>query len=560
MTTATRITAARKRLRQALDLYYKRRTARNGGRDVSPPGEMPELDDLRTGTVLLRLQAAAADASQPELNWVNRRCERIDFLDTRAVRRRLSIDFHVPADAPSLPVGEEQFKLVPVTNLPKGNLVAFDLRDENDCALWLPALDYSTKFLARTMVYWAEQILGNDSLAEDVDRIVSWEPADHEKEWRPFASAAALIDARSAYRNAEDVLLTISGWLLALRSSNLREKLTWRYFRQLRDLQRQWEDAQRNITTADEDRRVAEQEWNAIAPDKQGGVGSLMSDVQFRSQLEELARNFVILAAVASPPKTRRIVKLAFENPAPFHRPPGLVSRLMQSIGWRSWRVDVSIGGRGGNHHLEAVAPAGVDIVRITVKRSEDGKPVERISAEGGYPRVHIRVPATAPYRSRARILLRVSRPGWLNVSWLVSLVIVAVMLAGRLRLAVIFSTPPGTPPGSEAGTAATLLLALLGVVAAVLARPGEHPLASRLLFLARLLILVDACVVLAATGALVLHRSDAPISVRFWNVLLVLAVVVAALLTISRFAPVMSEPRGIRRLRAMLSLRRGVR
>jgi hypothetical protein len=153
-----------------------------------------------------------------------------------------------------------------------------------------------------------------------------------------------------------------------------------------------------------------------------------------------------------------------------------------------------------------------------------------------------------------------VSRPGWLNVSWLVSLVIVAVMLAGRLRLAVIFSTPPGTPPGSEAGTAATLLLALLGVVAAVLARPGEHPLASRLLFLARLLILVDACVVLAATGALVLHRSDAPISVPFWNVLLVLAVVVAALLTISRFAPVMSEPRGIRRLRAMLSLRRGVR
>jgi hypothetical protein len=132
-------------------------------------------------------------------------------------------------------------------------------------------------------------------------------------------------------------------------------------------------------------------------------------------------------------------------------------------------------------------------------------------------------------------------------------------MFAGRLRLSVIFFTPPGTPPGTEAATAATLLLALLGVVAAVLARPGEHPLASRLLFLARLLILVDSCVVLAATGALVLHRSDAPVSVPFWNVLLVLAIVVAALLTISRFAPVMSEPRGIRRFRAMLFLRRGV-
>jgi len=138
------------------------------------------------------------------------------------------------------------------------------------------------------------------------------------------------------------------------------------------------------------------------------------------------------------------------------------------------------------------------------------------------------------------------------------ALIIGAVMLAGRMRLSVIFATAPGQPPGSQAGTAATLLLALLGVIAAVLARPGEHPLASRLLLLARILILIDSAVVLSATGALVLHPSQGPVSGTLWTWLLMIALLVAALLTISRFLPVMEVPRGIRRLAAMLSIRRG--
>jgi hypothetical protein len=512
------------------------------------------------GATLLRLQAEATDPSRPESNWVNRRVECLEFLDTRAVRRHVSVDFDVPADAPRIPVGERQFRLVPITNLPKGSLVAFDLRDESGRALWLPTSDYSSNILASTISYFARQILHTEFLASDLTEIIRKEPAEHRKEWASFAAAAALIDAQSRYSTAREALLTISGWLHAIWSRSLRERLTWLHFRQLRNLQRQWARAQDRMNAATEDLRIAQLAWSAVDADKQPLVWTLMKDELFRSQLEELARNFVVLAAVTSPPQTRRIVKLTFESPITFRTPTGLPLRLMQSAGWRCWRADVPIGGRGGSSHLEAAAPPGVDIVRIVVTPWGERRPAAPISVPGGSPHVHTRVPAVPAHRSRARIFLRVSRPGWLTTSWLTALVIGAVMVAGRLKLSVIFATSPGQSPGSEAGTAATLLLALLGVVAAVLARTTEHPLASRLLLLARVLILIDAGVVLSATGALVLHRSQTPVNGTLWTWLLVITLLVAALLTISRFLPVMNVPRGISRLAVMLAIRRGER
>ena len=63
----------------------------------------------------------------------------------------------------------------------------------------------------------------------------------------------------------------------------------------------------------------------------------------------------------------------------------------------------------------------------------------------------------------------------------------------------------------SEASTAATLLLALLAVLATMLVSPGTHPLASRLLWGARILIAIDSVVVLWAVGSLLLHIFSQP-------------------------------------------------
>src|SRR6185437_11919480 len=89
----------------------------------------------------------------------------------------------------------------------------------------------------------------------------------------------------------------------------------------------------------------------------------------------------------------------------------------------------------------------------------------------------------------------------------------------------------------AQAGTAAILLLTLLGVFATLLLRPGEHPLASRLLRLARLLIFIDAAIVLTSIGYLVLHQY--PIPQTAWTWLTGAACAIFVLFTISRLVPV---------------------
>jgi hypothetical protein len=149
-------------------------------------------------------------------------------------------------------------------------------------------------------------------------------------------------------------------------------------------------------------------------------------------------------------------------------------------------------------------------------------------------------IPPNAAYiRYRAAIFVRVSRTGWLTASWLVALVIGGVTIAGRFNLDSLY----GRNTSGEAGTAATLLLALLGVFATMLVGPMAHPLASRLLLLARLLIGVDVIVILVGVGDLVLHQAGHPAPVTLWTVLAVASAVVMGLMTISRVFPIARPP-----------------
>jgi uncharacterized membrane protein len=196
------------------------------------------------------------------------------------------------------------------------------------------------------------------------------------------------------------------------------------------------------------------------------------------------------------------------------------------------------VGGRGGTHHLEVAAPPGVDVVRLTaepITQPESGAPA--IAARGFAPHVHIAVPAKFPFRYRATIYIRVSRPGWLTASMLVAFVIAWALVLGSQNLPVLFGESAGSVAGA-ADTAATLLLALLGVIAVWLVRPEEHPLASRLLRLVRFLLLVDVGAVLFGTGDLVLHRSTTQPSTGVWSVLAGIAIAVAAMVFLSWLMP----------------------
>jgi hypothetical protein len=505
-------------------------------------GDSTESDLAQVGLAILKLRVQRS--SRGETAWVHRRVECLEFLDTRAVRWRISVDFDVPLTAPLL---SPNLRLVPVTTLRKSHLVNFDLRDENGAAVWLPTSIWISARLTAALAYLASRVPGvgdpDDSLEVTLsrfgaafDRIVSTEPPDHRDAMAPYAAASAVLDAHERLKEAEKALACVS----AATDGPCR----------LLDLRKRWtrqprvNRASARVYEAEVAVRKARSQVAAWPQTESRTAAALMTDTSFRSLLEELSQNFIVLVPVADTP-SRRIVKLAFEGAAQFERPKNPLRRLLWSIGWSCWRAGVNLGARGGSEHLEVAAPPGVDIVRILADPVDPQPGGVRLRSEGDTPHVHIVMPSQ-PYHRRymALILLRVSRPGWLTASWLVALLIATVVGAGRENLQSLYS--PGST-ANEADTAATLLLALLAVIAAVLVRPSEHPLASRLLLLARLLILIDAVVVLVGTGSLVLHRGSA-LPETLWTVLAWVAGAVALLLTLSRALPVAHWPPWYRR------------
>lgn len=488
------------------------------GHDKATPRNGVATHEARTGLTLLWLLAQAADRETPD--WVNRRVEQLEFLDTRAVRWRVSIDFTIPPGAPVVQDGGRVLRLVPLTSWKKGNLVAFNLRDEAGSAMWLPAAEYTTGLFSSALEYWASEILRRARSADPHAKFQ--DPAALREPLKQLVSAtpAERPGKKPKEKGKEGEQSTIA---CDMPKAAIDNKLT----------EDQIKAAQEFATTLN---RLHQR------PEFKSQVKS------FDSQIAELSRNFIVVAAVTGLPGTRRVLKLTFESDIRFRLPEDWLSRLWQSLGWRAWRLDVLIGGRGGSHHLEVAAPPGVDIVQISARPAYNPMPADTITVPGGSPDVHIKIPESRRVRHRATIRVRVSRPGWLTNSFLIAAVIAAVLIIGRLKLSVLFSASSGAATG-QASTAAALLLALLGVFATMLIDPGEHPLASRLLFVSRVLIIIDAAAVLVGVGNLLLHSDKHP-PLGWWTVLAVLSGIVAVFMAVSWRLPVGPRVNGKQRKR----------
>lgn len=242
------------------------------------------------GVGLLQLQAKASDPqSQP--SWINRRVEQIEFLDTRAVRRQVSIDFVVPENAPSVQVLNEKFQLVPIHSLPKTNLVAFNLRDEQSSAVWMPTSQETTHRLVSALVNWASQNLKINpqklplTLITDLKRIVSEEPRELRSSPPAPLAAAVLIDANRGYRRAAQKLKQAREQLEGTRLGQLRRRYA---------PGRQVEHARRELATATQTRQDAEQKWRDVNEEVRPLAYRLMASPSFRKTIDELAQNFVV--------------------------------------------------------------------------------------------------------------------------------------------------------------------------------------------------------------------------------------------------------------------------
>ena len=533
-----------------------------------------ETDLVKLGMGLLSLQAEASN-EHASPGWVKRRVQRLEFLDTRAVRWRISVDYVVPEDAPMVMVGRQQLRLVPVTTVAKTSLIAFSLHNEHSVALPLPTSFETTQRLGAALTYWAAQLLDRDTdelpstLAGNLERIVHDMPVDLNARPPALLAAARLMDAEanceacsSAYeesiRNRDGLPLwkipKPGDWTLRPKGRARRE--CRRTARELSAADKDWARAGNRYEQAlrDESDLLGREEAEKVHDE-------LLRIPRFRNQVEELSKNFLVHIGTTSKPGTRRIVKLTYESEIRFTPPEKMRARLRQLLGWRCWQVAVLIGGSGGSHHLQVAAPPGVDIVGITAipldpqdQKPPEDKPQEhkslwqRVSywdppakakVAGRSPNVQLSPPNGAYSRYQAAIYVRVSRPGWLTGSWLIALVIAGVMIAGWLNLPAVFSTGDQ----GQAGTAATLLLALLGVFATLLVGPGAHPLAARLLLAARFVIGADVLVILIAVGNLVLHQSHDPMPTVLWTCLSASSLVAGIMMTVSWFLPVARRP-----------------
>jgi hypothetical protein len=377
--------------------------------------------------------------------------------------------------------GGTVLRLVPLATWRKGSLVAFVLRDERGAAIRLPTSEEVNPPLASALAHWAAVILSGKLEDSPVSR--------------PLPPGVARDLAEIVCAAQADLGLSGSAAELigsAVGDGSIRDKLT--------------------------------------------GPGRSA----FASQLEELARDSLLVVAVPDPPGTGRVLELSFESDISFRRPERWWHRPLQSLGWQPWNLDVLVGGRGGAYHLEVASPAGVDIMQISA-RPAAGDLAGEVTAAGFSPHVHLAVPGLHCARQRATILTRASRSGFISACWGAAIAIAFVQWLGRLVMPSSLSPSSGPAPGD---VQAILWLSWLALcTAAVLTRSHHHPLASRMLRAATAFYMISATVVVLTITILVVHNRGEPAPTAIASVLALVATCAAVLLTISRLLPRVPRP-----------------
>ena len=487
------------------------------------------MDQSAAGTGLALLQLRA------EPDWMHRRVMQVEFVDTRVVSWRVNLEFFVPGTAPAVKVGDELIRLIPIADLPGAQFPVVSQGNGHASPVWQPTPQETGQHLASALAFRASEILEVEPeqlpelLAAELARIVSADADDLRLNPSALLAAGALIDAERRYYPALRERLRVEEEL---------HQVAFRAFGRRRELQRQWADLFDKTNCAWECLRRARADWDAIEAAVRRPARRLMENPWFRSQVEELARNLVLVVGVAGLPGDRWILETTYEAPLTFRHSVGRLARLLQSLGWRFWPLVVRVCERGGSQQLQVTAPAGAEIAGIAAEPAAAGTAPEPVPASGGTSHAHIQLPADGQVRYGATVFARLARPGWLTCSWLVAVAIGYAMVLSRLEMSVLFSASPGL-----AGTAAALLPVLLGVFTTLLIGGRQHPLVSRLLLPLRLLILLDFAVVLIAFGSLVLHRSDTPLPVLLWTVLAGAALAVALLVSICWLLPARRSP-----------------
>lgn len=482
------------------------------------------------GLALLLLQA------KPD--WVHRRIMQLEFVDTKTASWQVNLDFFIPRTAPTVRFGGELIHLIPITRLLKGEFTVVSQNDGQGRPVWQPTKGETAQYLTAALDYMASDVLGikpeqlPEFLSAELARIVSARPHELRSNLPTLLAAGALIDAEQRYYPAVRERLYIES---QLRTVRLME------FGKRRELRRQWTASYKTSSRAWDNLHRARARWKLTEVSVRDHARRLMEDTSFRSQVEELARNDVIVIGTTGRHGARRNLEFTHDGSLRFQHPTNWFARLLWGLGWRSWPLTVLTGGGGGSQQLQVTVPSGAETLGITVEPTLPGTAARPVKIPGGTPHTAVPLPEGSQVRYQATIFARVARPGWLTASWLVAIATSYGMIIGRFYLALFYS-----PSSVLVTVLATDLPGLLGVFTALLVGRQVHPLVARLLLPLRLLILLDFTVVLVAVGSLLLHSSAAkgPLPVALWTIMAYIASTIAIFVTISWLLPVRRIPR----------------
>jgi hypothetical protein len=269
------------------------------------------------------------------------------------------------------------------------------------------------------------------------------------------------------------------------------------------------------------------------------------------------AQGFMVLVKVDEP-TSRNIVKLSYDEPVKNRRPwPSAFREWLRGRGPRGpirrrrtfrrwalgrlgWRPNTAMfavldTGGAGSYHVEIETSPDLEVIGAWfAARDEHGRRFEAPAKSVPGRRVHMYLTAPPGSQGLAWGEIRAHRRGLLRGALVLGGIVTAVLTTAAFAAGSLGDTPT---------TIAPLLLAVPGALAGYLSRPGEHPLASRLLLGTRVLLFAVGLCSFTAAGLVAFHASEA-VLVDWLPFLAVMAANLLLLLIISYLFPRLNPSR----------------
>ena len=410
--------------------------------------------------------------------WVHRRVETLTFVDAGIVRRHLSVDLTIPADAPVLAQGHNgsSFHLLPVTCLPRlAGPMRFDACDGAGNRLRLLLASDNSRITAAALYAFAGRVLTptyddalDGRLGAALASIPTLEYPDALVRTRAIlapdrATPWTTLEREACNRLADD--------------ERFRDFLSLVTGNSLTMVPVRGEPGEPLLVKLAYDEEVLDADDARVVHDGSGLLPWL------RRRRRALARQNPFT------PETARVNFAAIGAAATFHVqiliPPHLEITSAHLRGWRPY------------HAIEPhVRPQAA-----SERRSPD--PCHETEHRGFASRAHLYLQRAEQLASgNVLVRLRSERHGLMTWAWLAAGVVSAMLLGyWRALERIVTDLDPGT---------AVLALAP-GLVATYLVRPGEHALARNLLRWPRIMLGFSGLLALAAAACIVLMGSHDP-------------------------------------------------